>query len=116
MWINFNAKNKEKLINRIYPQKYLYLGGFQMKMCTKKNKKSKESVNNVPNAIAYKFIRGFINSGDFEEVTQSLFIKKLNKQQTNQVMNEIKWLFKNYPDLEVMTIQDNKGKITKFIL
>lgn len=87
-----------------------------MKMCSKKNQRAKETVSNVPNAIAYKFIRNFINSKDFDEITQSLFIKKLNKQQVNQTMTEIKWLFKNYPNLEVITIQDEKGKITKFIL
>ena len=87
-----------------------------MKICTKKNQSARETVNNVPNAIAYKFIRNFINSRDFDEVIQSLFIKKLNKQQVNQIMTEIKWLFKNYPDLEIMTKQDEKGKITKFIL
>ncbi|MCI6739104.1 MAG: hypothetical protein MR593_13410 [Intestinibacter sp.] len=87
-----------------------------MKIYTRKNPSSRESVSNVPNAIAYKFIRNFINGKDFNEIAQSLFIKKLNKQQVNRTMTEIKWLFKNYPDLEVLTIQDEKGKITKFIL
>ncbi len=87
-----------------------------MKIIKQKNLSSKEVVNNVPNSIAYTFIRNFINSRDFEELSESLFIKKLNKQQVNQIMNEIRWLFRNYPQLEVMTIEDQKGKTTKFIL
>lgn len=87
-----------------------------MKIYTKKNSRSRESVSNVPNSIAYKFIRNFINGKDFNEIAQSLFIKKLSKQQVNQTMTEVKWLFRNYPELEVLTIQDEKGKITRFIL
>ena len=87
-----------------------------MKIIKQKNPHSKEVVNNVPNSIAYTFIRNFINSRDFEELSNSLFIKKLNKQQVNQIMNEMRWLFRTYPELEVMIIQDQKGKITKFIL
>lgn len=87
-----------------------------MKIIKQKNLSSKEVVNNVPNSIAYTFIRNFINSRDFEELSESLFIKKLNKQQVNQIMNEIRWLFRNYQQLEVMTIEDQKGKTTKFIL
>lgn len=87
-----------------------------MKIIKQKNLNSKEAVNNIPNSIAYTFIRNFINSKDFEELFESLFIKKLNKQQVNQIMNEIRWLFRNYQQLEVMTIEDQKGKTTKFIL
>lgn len=87
-----------------------------MKIIKQKNPHSKEVVNNVPNSIAYTFIRNFINGRDFEELSNSLFIKKLNKQQVNQIMNEMRWLFRTYPELEVMIIQDQKGKITKFIL
>lgn len=87
-----------------------------MKIIKQKNLNSKEAVNNIPNSIAYTFIRNFINSKDFEELSESLFIKKLNKQQVNQIMNEIRWLFRNYQQLEVMTIEDQKGKTTKFIL
>ena len=36
-----------------------------MKIYTKKNSRSRESISNVPNSIAYKFIRNFINGKDF---------------------------------------------------
>lgn len=87
-----------------------------MKMYSKKSSKNKEVSNNVPNTIAYSVIRNFLNSSDFEEIATSCFIKKLNKKQTNQVMSDIKWLFKNYPGLEVMTVEDAKGNLTRFVI
>lgn len=87
-----------------------------MKMYVTKHNRKKENVSSVPNAIAYKFIRGFITSNEFNEVAESLFIKKLNKQQVNTVMEEIKWLFRNYPGLEVMVKQDEKGNITRYTI
>lgn len=85
-----------------------------MKMYSKKSRKSKEAVSNVPNTIAYTVIRNFIVSKDFEEIMNSCFIKKLSKKQVNQLMSDIKWLFKNYKGLEVMTVEDSKGNLTKF--
>ena len=31
-------------------------------------------------------------------------------------MTDIKWLFKNYKDLEVLTMEDSEGKKIRFII
>ncbi len=85
-------------------------------MYTQKYNRSKESVSNVPNTIAYTFIRNYMNSNEFEEITHSMFIKKMSKQQVSRAMSEVKWLFRNYPGLQVLTLQDEKGNTTKFEL
>lgn len=87
-----------------------------MKMYKQKLNRGKGSVSSVPNAIAYTFIRNYMNSKEFHEITQSMFIKKMNKQQVSNAMTEVKWLFRTYPGLEVMILQDEKGNITKFEL
>ena len=40
----------------------------------------------------------------------------MNKQQVSDAMTEVKWLFRNYQGLEVMTLQDEKGNVTRFEL
>ena len=87
-----------------------------MKMYKQKFNRGKGSVSNIPNAIAYTFIRSYMNSKEFEEIAHSMFIKKMNKQQVSDAMTEVKWLFRNYPGLEVMTLQDEKGNVTRFEL
>ena len=87
-----------------------------MKMYKQKFNRGKGSVNNIPNAIAYTFIRNYMNSKEFEEIAHSMFIKKMNKQQVSDAMTEVKWLFRNYPGLEVMPLQDEKGNVTRFEL
>ena len=51
-----------------------------MKMYKQKFNRGKGSVNNIPNAIAYTFIRNYMNSKEFEEIAHSMFIKKMNLQ------------------------------------
>lgn len=87
-----------------------------MKIYKQKLNRGKSNVSNIPNSIAYTFIRNYMNSKEFQEITQSMFIKKMNKQQINNAMAEVKWLFRTYPELEVMIFQDEKGNITKFEL
>lgn len=87
-----------------------------MKMYMKSNKRSKDVGNNVPNTIAYTVIKNFLVSKEFAETREEYCIGKLNKEQVNQIMVDVKWLFKNYKELEVLTMEDAENKIVKFIL
>ena len=44
-----------------------------MKMYKQKFNRGKGSVNNIPNAIAYTFIRNYMNSKEFEEIAHILW-------------------------------------------
>lgn len=87
-----------------------------MKISTRSNRRSKDSSNSLPNAIAFTAIRNFLVSKEFEETRSEYCIGNLNKQQVNQVMTDVKWLFKNYKGLEVLAIEDSENKEVKFVL
>lgn len=87
-----------------------------MKMYMKGNKRSKEIGNSIPNAIAFTVIRNFLVSKEFEETRNDYCIGDLDKHQVNQIMSDIKWLFRNYKDLEALSIDDNEKKSIRFIL
>lgn len=87
-----------------------------MKMYMKSNKRSKETSSPVPNAIAYTVIRNFLVSKEFEDMRDEFCINNLDKNQVNQIMIDIKWLFRNYKDLEVLVLEDSEHKYTRFIL
>lgn len=87
-----------------------------MKMYMNSNRRSKETSTSVPNAIAYAAIRNFLVSKDFEEAREEYCIGKLDKVQVNQIMTDIKWLFKNYKNLEVLVLEDKDNKSTRFTL
>lgn len=86
-----------------------------MKMYIKGNKRSKETSNPIPNTIAYAAIKNFLVSKDFAETREEYCIGKLDKKQVSQIMTDIKWLFRNYKELEVLAIEDN-NKAIRFIL
>ena len=87
-----------------------------MKMYMKSNKRSKETSSPVPNAIAYTVIRNFLVSKEFEDMRDEFCINNLDKNQVNQIMIDIKWLFRNYKDLEVLVLEDSQHKYTRFVL
>ena len=87
-----------------------------MKMYMKSNKRSKETSSPVPNAIAYTVIRNFLVSKEFEDMRDEFCINNLYKNQFNQIMIDIKWLFRNYKDLEVLVLEDSEHKYTRFVL
>lgn len=87
-----------------------------MKMYVMGNKRSKETMNPIPNTIAYAAIRNFLVSKEFDETRKDYCIGKLDKKQVNQIMMDIKWLFKNYKDLEVLVMEDSENKSMRFIL
>lgn len=87
-----------------------------MKMYLQSNSRSKETSNNVPNMVAIAAIKNFLTSKDFKETREGFCINNLSKDQVNKIMYDIKWLFKNYKDLEVLAIEDAENKIVKFVL
>ena len=87
-----------------------------MKMYMKSNKRSKETSSPVPNAIAYTVIRNFLVSKEFEDMRDEFCINNLDKNQVNQIMIDIKWLFRNYKDLEVLVLEDSEHKYTRIVL
>ena len=87
-----------------------------MKMYMKSNKRSKETSSPVPNAIAYTVIRNFLVSKEFEDMRDEFCINNFDKNQVNQIMIDIKWLFRNYKDLEVLVLEDSEHKYTRFVL
>ena len=70
----------------------------------------------MPNAIAYTVIRNFLISKEFAEMRDEFCINNLDKNQVNQIMVDIKWLFKNYKNLEVLVLEDSENKSTRFVL
>ena len=75
----------------------------------------KES-NNIPNVLAFTMIRNFLNDKNYKEMRKEYFIRNLSSDEVNKNMKDIKWLFKEYKELDVMTIENKNGDITKFIL
>jgi len=72
--------------------------------------------SSIPNVLAYGFIKNFLVDKQYESLREEYFIGNLSKNQVNQVMNDIKWLFRNYKGLNVITIEDSNKKLTRFIL
>ena len=52
----------------------------------------------------------------FEDMRDEFCINNLDKNQVNQIMIDIKWLFRNYKDLEVLVLEDSEHKYTRFVL
>lgn len=87
-----------------------------MRMYFKANGRNKGNESNIPNVIAFGFIRNFLSDKQYEEMREEYFIKNLSSNQINQVMKDIKWLFRTYKDLDVITIESSNGDTTKFRL
>ena len=76
----------------------------------------KGNQSNIPNVFAFTMIRNFLNDKGYEEMRREYFIRDLTPNEVNQSMRDIKWLFREYKGLDVITIENKKGDITKFIL
>lgn len=87
-----------------------------MRMYFKSNKKKKGTETNLPNVFAFTVIRNFLTDRDYEDMRKEYLIKNLNSNQVNQAMKDLKWLFRTYKGLDVVTIENSKGDITRFIL
>lgn len=87
-----------------------------MRMYFKSIKKSKPNETSIPNAFAFTFIRNFLTDKQNKQIREEYFIGDLSSTQVNQAMKDIKWLFKNYKGLDVVTIENKDGDLSKFIL
>ncbi|MGL6105093.1 hypothetical protein [Romboutsia sp.] len=87
-----------------------------MKMYSRKQGHKKGAESSIPNVLAFTFIRNFFSDKSHEKVRKEYFINNLNSKQVNQGMKDIKWLFKEYKGLDVITMENEDGDITKFIL
>lgn len=87
-----------------------------MKMYLRKYGDKKGTESNVPNVLALTFIKKFLSENSFEQVRKEYFINNLSTNQVNLGMKDIKWLLKEYKGLDIVTIENENGDITKFIL
>lgn len=87
-----------------------------MKMYSRKKGYKKGTESNVPNVFAFTFIRNFLTDKSYEDMRKEYFINNMGSNQVNQAMKDIKWLFKEYKGLDVITIENIDGDINKFIL
>ncbi len=87
-----------------------------MIMYSRNSGHKKGNQSNIPNVIAFTMIRNFFNDKSYQEMRREYFIRDLSSNEINQSMRDIKWLFKEYKGLDVITIENKKGNITKFIL
>lgn len=87
-----------------------------MRMYVRKKGYKKGTDSNIPNVFAFTFIRNFLTDKQHEDIRREYFINKLNSKQANQAMQDIKWLFKEYKGLDVVTIENVNGDINKIIL
>lgn len=87
-----------------------------MKVYSKNSKSEKYGSTPVPNTIAYGFIRNFLTDKQYRPLREEYLIGNLSSKQVNQAMVDIKWLFKNYKGLDVITIENPNGSVSKFIL
>lgn len=76
----------------------------------------KGNQSTIPNMFAFTFIRGFLTNKEYENMRKEYFINNLNNNQVSKAMSDIKWLFREYKGLDVVTIEDSNGDVNKFIL
>ncbi|EQH31244.1 hypothetical protein QM3_0320 [Clostridioides difficile DA00215] len=57
-----------------------------------------------------------MTSKEYEETRKEYFINNLTKSQVNQTMKDLKWLFREYEGLEVITMESLDGVKTRIVL
>lgn len=87
-----------------------------MIMYLRNNGYKRGNPSNIPNVFAFTMIRKFLNDKSYEKMRKEYFIKSLTPNQVSRSMSDIKWLFREYRGLDVITIENKTGDITKFIL
>ncbi|WP_373599934.1 hypothetical protein [Paraclostridium bifermentans] len=87
-----------------------------MKIISKSIKSKRANMSNIPNAIAFTFIRNWLSDKQYSKEREEYFIGSLSPQEVSKAMKEIKWLSKTYRDLDIITVEDKSGNITKIIL
>lgn len=87
-----------------------------MKIYYEKENSKKANVNNIPSVFAFNFLRNFLTSKEYEETRKEYFINNLTKSQVNQAMKDLKWLFREYEGLEVITMESLDGGDRKSVV
>ncbi|MDM0210179.1 hypothetical protein QSO81_06550 [Clostridioides difficile] len=87
-----------------------------MKIYYEKENSKKANVNNIPSVFAFNLLRNFLTSKEYEETRKEYFINNLTKSQVNQTMKDLKWLFREYEGLEVITMESLDGVKTRIVL
>ena len=85
-------------------------------MYLRNNGYKKGNQSNIPNVFTFTIIRKILNDKSYEDMRKEYFIRNLTSKEVSQSMRDIKWLFREYKGLDVITIENKKGDITKFIL
>ena len=86
-----------------------------MIMYLRNNGYKKGNQSNIPNVFAFTMIRNFLNDKGYEEMRREYFIRDLTPNEVNQSMRDIKWLFREYKGLDVITIENKKETIPSLI-
>ncbi|MDR0880794.1 MAG: hypothetical protein LBN09_08875 [Clostridioides sp.] len=74
------------------------------------------NVKNLPNVLAFTFIKSFLTDKQYEDTRREYFINQLSQNQIDESMEAIKWLFRNYKGLDIIQIESADGNISKFVL
>lgn len=87
-----------------------------MKIVNKNYRSKRSGVNNIPNVMAFTFIRSWLSDSKYKEERKQYFIGDLSSQQISLTMKEIKWLARTFKELDIITIEDSNGNITQISL
>ncbi|MGL4796805.1 MAG: hypothetical protein ACRDB0_02640 [Paraclostridium sp.] len=87
-----------------------------MKIVNKSVRSRKSGVNNIPNVMAFTFIRNWLSDNKYKSEREQYFIGNLSSQQISATMKEIKWLARTFKELDIITIEDSNGNITQISL
>lgn len=87
-----------------------------MRIVNKSAKSKRVNVNNIPNVMAFTFIRNWLSDSKYKKEREQYFIGNLSSQQINLTMKEIKWLSRTFKGLDIITIEDSNENITQIFL
>ncbi|GAA0102726.1 MULTISPECIES: hypothetical protein [Paraclostridium] len=87
-----------------------------MRIVSKPAKSKRASMSNIPNTFAFTFIRNWLSDKQYEKEREEYFIGNLSSQEVSLAMKEIKWLSRNFKDLDIISVEDSSGNITQVIL
>lgn len=87
-----------------------------MRIVSKPAKSKRASMSNIPNTFAFTFIRNWLSDKQYEKEREEYFIGNLSSQEVSLTMKEIKWLSRNFKDLDIISVEDSSGNITQVIL
>lgn len=87
-----------------------------MRIVSKPSKSRRASTSSIPNTFAFTFIRNWLSDKQYAKEREQYFIGNLSSKEVSLAMKEIKWLARNYKDLDIISIEDSSGNTTKIIL